>query len=120
MSENKDVEQNNPSPLGFTEELSGIIKSLDNPQQTKASDPLLEQRVENLQSDRGLKRRYANWFIGILIGQLLLMNLCFFAVGLGWLEFSEWSLNLFMGGTLAEVFGVILVITKNLFSSCDD
>lgn len=120
MSEYKDVEQHTATQMPFNDELSGIIKNLDNPTQTKASNPLLEQHVENLQSDRGLKRRYANWFIGILIGQLLLMNLCFFAVGLGWLEFSEWSLNLFMGGTLAEVFGVILVITKNLFSSNHD
>ncbi len=58
---------------------------------------------------------YASWFIGILIGQLLLMNVTFFCVGLGFLAFSQWSLNLYMGGTLAEVFGVILIITKNLF-----
>ena len=43
------------------------------------------------------------------------MNIVFFGVGLEWLKFEEWSLNLYMAGTLAEVFGVILVITKNLF-----
>lgn len=120
MSENKDVEQNNQSSLGFTEELSGIIKSLDNPQQTREANPLLVEQLKDRKSNRSLKERYAKWFIYILIAQLILMNGCFMAVGLGFLEFSEWSLNLYMGGTLAEVFGVILVITKNLFSSGDD
>ena len=49
------------------------------------------------------------------LNPLALMNLIFIAFGLGWLLFDKWSLNLFVGGTLLEIFAVVLVITKNLF-----
>ncbi|MDR3159948.1 MAG: hypothetical protein LBU11_13310 [Zoogloeaceae bacterium] len=71
--------------------------------------------TDDLRADTALKKTYAKWFIGILIGQLLLMNLIFGLVGAGWLRFSDYALHLYMGGTLAEVFGVVLVITRYLF-----
>ncbi|MBS3797173.1 hypothetical protein [Pseudoalteromonas sp. BDTF-M6] len=92
-----------------------IKKSLQDKTKTSPTDPLINEQVEDSKADRELKKSYANWFIIILIGQLIVMNAAFFCVGFGWLSFDEWSLNLYMGGTLAEVFGVILVITKNLF-----
>lgn len=80
-------------------------------------DPIQQADLHDRATDTGLKKLYATWFIGILIGQLAVMNLVFVAVGLGVLKFEHESyLNLFMGGTLAEVFGVVLVITKYLFS----
>ena len=89
----------------------------DDESKTALSDLLLGEQVEDARADRELKKSYAKWFIYILIGQWLIMNIAFFLVGFGWLTFDQWSLNLYMGGTLAEVFGVILVITKNLFSN---
>ena len=89
--------------------------ALQDKAKTKPADPLLHEKVENLKADRELKRSYAKRFIFILVGQLFIMNIAFFCVGLDWIQFDKWSLNLYMGGTLAEVFGVILVITKNLF-----
>lgn len=45
------------------------------------------------------------------------MNAVFIGVGIGCISYDEPSyLNLYMGGTLAEVFGVVLVITRYLFS----
>ncbi|WKE66259.1 hypothetical protein PVT67_03140 [Gallaecimonas kandeliae] len=97
------------------EELKKIKANLQDKSLTSPTHPMLNQQVLDAEADRKLKKSYANWFIGILICQLIMMNITFFCVGLGKLKFSEWSLNLYMGGTLAEVFGVILVITKNLF-----
>lgn len=80
-------------------------------------DPLTQAQIDDQLADTELKKRYANWFIGILIGQLLVMNLIFIAAGINWLHFEDPThLNLFMGGTLAEVFGVVMVITRYLFS----
>jgi len=80
-------------------------------------DPVTAARVDDQKTDTELKRRYANWFIGILAVQLLAMNVVFVCVGLGILQYKEpLHLNLFMGGTLLEVFGVVLVITRYLFS----
>lgn len=77
------------------------------------------QRAENddLRTDTELKRLYATRFSWILIGQLAVMNGVFIGVGVGCLNFDEpLHLNLFLGGTLAEVFGIVFVITKYLFS----
>jgi len=86
----------------------------------KKLDDMEQAAVDDRKTDTKLKKIYAYWFIAILIGQLLLMNLLFAAVGLKWLDFEDAShLNLFMGGTLTEVFGVVFVITRYLFSRKD-
>lgn len=73
--------------------------------------------VDDQKADTELKKLYAKRFIWILVGQLAVMNVVFIAVGMKWLDFDEpMHLDLFMGGTLAEVFGVVFVITKYLFS----
>ena len=97
---------------GFLKE---ILRSLQDPAKTTPVHPLIDQKVKDFEQDRGLKKKYAHWFVWILIGQLVVMNVVFICVGLGWLKFPGWSLNLYTGGTLAEVFGIVLVITKNLF-----
>lgn len=98
------------------EVLAAVIKSnLQDKAKTTPTDPLITERVEDSKADRELKKYYASWFIKILIGQLVVMNIVFFSVGFKWLAFEQWTLNLYMSGTLAEVFGVILVVTKNLF-----
>lgn len=87
-------------------------------------DPELQAEVnhktaitEDKKADTVLKKLYARWFIGILIGQLLIMSAVFVAVGLGRLYYEDESaLRLYMGGTLTEVFGVVFVITRYLFS----
>lgn len=96
-----------------SEALSAIRIALNS--DARKVDPLTEQKIEDSKSDRGLKKLYAKWFIGILIGQLLIMNLAFTAVGLKWMGFEKYELELYLAGTLAEVFGIVLVITKNLF-----
>ncbi|WP_321359577.1 hypothetical protein [Pseudomonas extremaustralis] len=78
-------------------------------------DPLKRADLDDRNSDRNLKELYAKWFIGILIGQLLLMNAVIVGNGVGCLKLEESVLKLYMSGTLLEIFGVVLVITKYLF-----
>ena len=92
-----------------------IKSQANNPSQAREAELLTRQDIHDRQSDRTLKRSYANGFKLILIGQLLIMNAVFIAVGLGWLNFEGHVLELYLGGTLAEVFGIVIVITKNLF-----
>ena len=98
------------------EALASLIKKqIADPNSATPVDALTQEQIHDLQQDRGLKKLYAKWFIGILIGQLVAMNVVLVAAGLGYLAYKEWILDLYMGGTLLEVFGVVLVITKNLF-----
>lgn len=83
--------------------------------QSKPEDPLLQQTINDKTQDRALKKLYGQWFIGILIGQLVVMNLIFIGAGFKWITYDQWQLDLYMTGTLLEVFGIVLVITKNLF-----
>ncbi len=99
--------------------VSVIRDSLKQPNAKEITDlgDLHRAIVDDHKTDTKLKKVYAYWFIGILIGQLLAMNGIFVAVGLNILAFKESShLNLFMAGTLTEVFGVVYVITRYLFS----
>ncbi|EFG7202195.1 hypothetical protein BMM30_005263, partial [Escherichia coli] len=73
-------------------------------------------KTKDLKTDTKLKKMFARWFIGILIGQLLVMNGIFVLIGAKLLHFSDFVINLFMGGTLAEVFGIVLVMARYLFS----
>lgn len=78
-------------------------------------DPLTDQKIKDSKQDRNLKKIYATYFIWILIFQLVAMNAIFILVGCKVLTFGDLVLDVYITGTLAQVFGVVLVITKNLF-----
>lgn len=92
-----------------------IRSSAQDPSKTSHLDALTNEKIADAQHDRGLKGLYAKGVITILAVQLLIMNAVFIATGVGCLHFEKWTLDLYMAGTLAEVFGIVLVITKNLF-----
>ncbi len=107
------------SPVDFSDLLSKVHASLQSPQaESKDSlDPFQKVELEEWTLEIDLKKKYADWFIGILIVQLLIMNVVFILTGanvLTWID--PWYLRLYMSGTLAEVFGVVFVITRYLFS----
>jgi len=72
-------------------------------------------QTDDLKLTIQLKEFYAKGFIWILVGQLVVMNAIFVCVGFHVLVFTDYVLHLYMGGTLAEVFGIVLVITRYLF-----
>lgn len=83
---------------------------------TKPADPLTTEILEDRRSDRQLRQRYATWFMWILVSQLLVMNAVFILLGLGKLEYrNRWIVEIYIGATVAEVFGVVIVITRGLF-----
>ncbi len=106
--------------------LSKVRESLQSPQaESKGSlDPFQQADLEDKKAELDdkianteLKKRYAKWFIWILIVQLAVMNVIFFMVGKSCLQYNDPAyLKIYMSGTLAEVFGVVLVITRYLFS----
>ncbi len=74
-----------------------------------------EQTTEDSRANRQLRKQYAEWFaIGLGI-QLLIMNIIIILVGAGCLKLGDATLQIFMGGTLLEVFGIVSIITLNLF-----
>jgi hypothetical protein len=92
-----------------------ILSSINFSKETTETDPLKVQDEEDRKSDRELKRSYGKKFFWVLAFQLLTMNMAFILVGCERLTFDRWTLEIYLSGTLLQVFGVVLVITKSLF-----
>ncbi len=75
------------------------------------------KQLENrsIETDVDLKAGYGRSMFWLLVGQLIMMNLIFACAGAGWLFFNRFELNLYVGGTLAEIFGIVLIIVRYLF-----
>lgn len=76
---------------------------------------------QDLAQDIQLKRQYAKWLLGAMLGQMLFANVVF--VLYAWLG-RDWVLspsviNVWLGATLAEVVGIVLVVTRYLFPRRD-
>ncbi|MGP7732849.1 hypothetical protein ACTZQ0_00955 [Oceanimonas smirnovii] len=67
--------------------------------------------------DNSLKKTYGLSLLGILAVQLIVMNAVFVLVGLDKLDYKDWALHLYVTGTLAEIFALVLIVTKYLFSN---
>lgn len=72
---------------------------------------------DDKQNDIFLKRHYAYGLIIVMVIQLIIMNHVFLDVGIGSLKYENYVLHLYITGTLLELFGLVLVITKYLFKN---
>lgn len=80
------------------------------------NNKIVDMFSDKMKQDTDLKKKYANWLVKILIIQLVLLNIWFFLKGKGELEFSDITFNIFVSGGIAEVFLLVRVIVKYLFS----
>lgn len=88
-------------PLKEVDALDPVYRSLQN---------------KDFEAEIALKKSYGKWFLIILSVQLLIMNGVFISVG--WFELfypDNLTLQLYMAGTMTEVFGLVFVVTKYLF-----
>ena len=60
---------------------------------------------------------YGRGFFWLLVTELVVLNGFFLARGLGCLQFNSVDFNVYVGGTLLQTFGVILVIARGLFKA---
>lgn len=105
--------QNTAPILQRAEELvSSESQDAPTDDEKKRSDKL---KNDDFEADIDLKKKYAKWLIGVMIVQLLIMNLVFALVGFKMMEYNDFILHLYISGTLLELFGLVLVITKYLF-----
>lgn len=100
-------DQPEPPTAHFVASPARQVESLD-PERRKLDNKDFEAEIK-------LKKTYGICFLIILACQLLIMNAVFIADGAGFLTFKDLTLQLYMGGTLTEVFGLVLVVTKYLF-----
>lgn len=80
------------------------------------NDKIVELFKDEIECDNSLKSKYAVILIKILIVQLFILNILFLLNGLGILKYSDTTFNIFISGGIAEVFVLVRVIVKYLFS----
>lgn len=79
--------------------------------------PLDRLHERNLEQDIKLKKKYAYWLLGTMIGQLLVADIVFVVYahfGAEW-DLSSAVINAWLIATLVEVIGIVLVVTQYLF-----
>ena len=96
-----------------------VKSSLVTPEQVAPQDPLQDEDVADRKLDRELRARYAKWALAGAGTQLAIMNAAVIAYGTVTLLRGQiidvWSVRAYLLATLAQVFGVVLVIAKYLF-----
>lgn len=80
------------------------------------NDTITNLFADKIKKDTELKGKYAIILIIILIFQLVVLNFLFILKGLGSLEFSDTTFNIFITGGIAEIFLLVRTIVKYLFS----
>ncbi len=70
--------------------------------------------------ERKLRNIYAGLMLAFLLIQILIVNVGFFLIGLGYLEIERWIANTFIIAVFGEVASMALVIVRYLFPKAGD
>lgn len=79
------------------------------------NDKIVDLFTDNIYKDQKLRQKYAVILIRILSFELVALIFIFIFKGLGFLNYSDSTFNLFITGGIAEVFVLVRVIVKYLF-----
>ena len=79
------------------------------------NNKIIDLFIKNIEQDQKLRNRYATILIGSLIGLLVALVTIFILNGIGILNYSETTFNIFITGGIAEVFVLVRIIVKYLF-----
>lgn len=107
------------SPKSRLDEQEGITleKKKEKLKKLKKETEQKDQEIQAAKSHAEIKDYFAKRLMRATLAQLVVLNLVFIAYGLGFLEFNDYVLHVYIVGTLAELIGVILVISRGLFDS---
>lgn len=92
--------------------------SINSKEYIKDSKEIKKDDIENYDNLQwiDLRTKYANKLYYLLIGEVVTIFILVFLVGLEWLKIDKWVLNILITGVMAQTFGLVRTIVKNLFS----
>jgi hypothetical protein len=64
-----------------------------------------------------LRRQYAPWLLGLVVGQVIAINAFLFVIGMGWAKISDELFKTFSISVFVEVVALAMVVTRSLFPS---
>jgi len=79
------------------------------------NDKVVDLFCGSIDADIKLKEKYAKRLVTMLALQLLALDGIFIARGLELINYSDVAFNIFITGSLGEIFGLVMVIVKYLF-----
>ena len=79
------------------------------------NDKIVDLFKEKIENDNKLKSNYAVILVCVLIFQLIALNVWFVLRGIGILNFTDTTFNIFITGGIAEIYVLVRVIVKYLF-----
>lgn len=92
------------------------IKNIDETSRKwEMNDKVTELFEKSIYSDIKLKGKYGLILVIMLGLQLLFFNVIFVLRGLNVIKYSDAVFNVFISGSLIEIFGLVMVIVKYLF-----
>lgn len=109
----RDPDESAP-PVSGAEKDARVFEEID--RRPKSVTPNLTQDEEDQKKDRELRAKFMLWMTLVLVFQLTFVNGTILGLAIpGIIKVEEWTLRLWIGGTLLEVFGIVLVIAQYLF-----
>lgn len=106
-------------------EVDAVLNSLgtgaSKGQELEELEPTAALHHQDLQQDISLKRMYANRLLWLLMAQLVVADAVFITyawAGVQW-KLSAAVIDVWLGATLVEVVGIVLVVTRYLFPRRD-
>ena len=82
----------------------------------KVYEKIVDSFNERTDKDNGIKDKYSKWLFIILVIQLIALDLVFFLKGIKILDLSDNTLNIFITASIAEVFALVTIIVRYLFT----
>lgn len=82
----------------------------------KVYEKIVDSFNERTDKDNVIKDKYSKWLFVILVIQLVALDLVFFLKGMRKLDLSDNTLNIFITASIAEIFALVTIIVKYLFT----
>ena len=117
--------------LNLTKEVYSIVEEIRNPvtedeiskygKYKEIEDKSYKLRViiksweKQQEEERKLRSNYAYWLLAGLFLQVLILYVSFFLLGLNYLNFDKWVINIFVVSVFGETIALVMVIIHNLF-----
>ena len=89
-------------------------------ERTKHHRTIIKVWKQQQDQDRQIREIYAKWLIGVMVVQVVAINIIFVLIRLSVLEFEPWTANTFVMATFAEISALVLLVVKYLFPTSAD
>jgi hypothetical protein len=101
-------------------EIDEIGKLQDIRERSRHHRTIVKAWKQQQDQDRKMRKMYATWLLLAMSIQIVGIHVIFILIGVGLLEFQQWTTNTFIVSVFAEVSAMALLVVKYLFPATSD